>query len=112
MTLDIPAIVLLHGACAVVYGVLAALILARRPLSRTGAWLMFACSVTSMKRKKFEKCMMPAMSVSENSTARVSLNWYAMGFHQGLTVSDRCRHVGEFGDTAEEFVKVGEQIAG
>ena len=48
MTLDIPAIVVLHGACAVVYALLAALILARPPLSRTGAWLAFACAATAI----------------------------------------------------------------
>jgi putative PEP-CTERM system histidine kinase len=44
---DLPAIVLLYAACAVVYGGVTALILARPPLSRTGAWLAFACAVTS-----------------------------------------------------------------
>ncbi|HEY4172593.1 MAG TPA: XrtA/PEP-CTERM system histidine kinase PrsK [Rhodopila sp.] len=48
MTPDIPAIVVLHGACAVVYAALALLILARPPLSRTGGWLAFACAVTAL----------------------------------------------------------------
>jgi putative PEP-CTERM system histidine kinase len=48
MTPDLPAIVVLHAACAVVYAVLAALILARPPLSRTGAWLAFACAATAV----------------------------------------------------------------
>jgi putative PEP-CTERM system histidine kinase len=48
MTLEIPAIVVLHGACAVVYALLATLILARPPLSRTGAWLAFACAATAI----------------------------------------------------------------
>ncbi|MEA2772940.1 MAG: hypothetical protein QOD93_5902 [Acetobacteraceae bacterium] len=48
MTLDIPAIAVLHGVCAAVYALLAALILARPPLSRTGAWLTFACAVTAI----------------------------------------------------------------
>jgi hypothetical protein len=47
MITDIPAIVALHGACAFVYAGLAALILARPPLSRTGAWLAFACAMTA-----------------------------------------------------------------
>ena len=47
MSSDIPAIVVLHGSCAVVYGLLAALILARPPLSRTGGWLVFACLMTA-----------------------------------------------------------------
>ena len=45
---NIPAIVLLHAACAVVYGVLAALILGRTTLSRTGGWLAFACAITAV----------------------------------------------------------------
>jgi putative PEP-CTERM system histidine kinase len=53
MTSDIPAIVVLHGACAVVYALLAALILARPPLSRTGAWLAFACAVTAIWAASF-----------------------------------------------------------
>jgi putative PEP-CTERM system histidine kinase len=48
MTLDIPAIAVLHGVCAAVYALLAALILTRPPLSRTGAWLTFACAVTAI----------------------------------------------------------------
>ncbi len=45
---DIPVIVLLHGGCAVIYGVLTALILARSPLSRTGGWLSLACAATAI----------------------------------------------------------------
>jgi putative PEP-CTERM system histidine kinase len=40
-------LVVLHGACAVVYAILSALIVARRPVSRTAAWLTFACLVTA-----------------------------------------------------------------
>ena len=47
MTPNIPAIVLLHGLCALTYGLLTALILARQPISRTGAWLAFACAATA-----------------------------------------------------------------
>lgn len=53
MTPDIPAIILLHAACAVVYGVLAALILARPPLSRTGGWLSLSCAVTAIWAASF-----------------------------------------------------------
>ncbi len=42
-----PATAVLHGGCAVLYGVLAALILVRRPGSRTGAWLAAACLFTA-----------------------------------------------------------------
>ena len=47
MTPHIPAIVLLHGVCALTYGMLTALILGRQPISRTGAWLAFACAATA-----------------------------------------------------------------
>jgi putative PEP-CTERM system histidine kinase len=47
MTPDIPTIVALHAVCAVVYAGLAALIVMRPPLSRTGAWLAFACVMTA-----------------------------------------------------------------
>jgi len=40
---------------------------------------MKAVSAPSMNRKKFEKCMIPAMSVSENSTRRVIWNSQVMG---------------------------------
>jgi putative PEP-CTERM system histidine kinase len=45
---NIPAVILLHAACAAVYAVLAALILARPPISRTGTWLAVACAVTAL----------------------------------------------------------------
>jgi putative PEP-CTERM system histidine kinase len=45
---NISAIVLLHGAGAVVYSLLAALILARPPISRTGMWLALACAITAV----------------------------------------------------------------
>jgi putative PEP-CTERM system histidine kinase len=47
MSPDIPAIVVLHGVCAAVYVVLAVLVLARPPVSRTGAWLVLACVMTA-----------------------------------------------------------------
>ncbi len=47
MIVDLPATVLLHGLCAAVYGLLAILILARPPLSRTGGWLTLACLITA-----------------------------------------------------------------
>jgi putative PEP-CTERM system histidine kinase len=47
MIFELPVFVVLHGACALVYAVLAALVLVRPPLSRTGAWLALACLVTA-----------------------------------------------------------------
>jgi putative PEP-CTERM system histidine kinase len=50
---DFPAIVLLHGACAAAYAILATLILARPPISRTGALLAFACACTAVWAASF-----------------------------------------------------------
>jgi hypothetical protein len=47
MIFELPVFVVLHGACALVYAVLAALVLVRPPLSRTGAWLALACLATA-----------------------------------------------------------------
>ncbi len=47
MSLEFSALVVLHGACAFVYTLLSALIVVRRPLSRTAAWLALACLVTA-----------------------------------------------------------------
>ncbi len=48
MTQNGSASVLLYGAGAVIYALMAGLILARRPLSRTGMWLVVACAVTAV----------------------------------------------------------------
>jgi putative PEP-CTERM system histidine kinase len=48
MSVDFTAMVVLHGGCAFVYAILCALIVVRRPLSRTGGWLAFACLVTAL----------------------------------------------------------------
>jgi len=47
MILELPALVLLHAGCAVLYVGLAVLILLRRPPSRTAIWLAGACLVTA-----------------------------------------------------------------
>src|ERR1700761_4290285 len=47
MIQSLPALVLPHAGCAVLYLGLAVLILARRPWSRTGVWLAGACVVTA-----------------------------------------------------------------
>jgi putative PEP-CTERM system histidine kinase len=48
MNFDFSALVVLHGGCALVYAILCALILVRRPLTRTAAWLALACLVTAL----------------------------------------------------------------
>jgi putative PEP-CTERM system histidine kinase len=47
MILQLPVYAVLYGACATVYGLLGALILARPPLSRAGLWLLMGCAVTA-----------------------------------------------------------------
>jgi putative PEP-CTERM system histidine kinase len=47
MITDIPAVALLHGLCAAVFVVLAALILLRGQASSTGIWLAGCCTVTA-----------------------------------------------------------------
>jgi putative PEP-CTERM system histidine kinase len=47
MGFDPSAMVVLHAGCVVVYIALCALIVVRRPLSRTAAWLALACLVTA-----------------------------------------------------------------
>lgn len=47
MSIDLSTMVVLHAGCAAVYALLSALILMRRPLSRTGLWLALACLVTT-----------------------------------------------------------------
>jgi putative PEP-CTERM system histidine kinase len=82
MGLNIPAIVLLHGACAAVYGVLAALILARPPLSRTGAWLAFACGVTAIWTGMFALAwQVPAGHLAGWLEVGRSAAWYGFILH-------------------------------
>nr|WP_294552481.1 XrtA/PEP-CTERM system histidine kinase PrsK [uncultured Rhodopila sp.] len=47
MILQVPAVAVLYGGCAAVYGLLALLILARPPVSRAGVWLGLGCLVTA-----------------------------------------------------------------
>lgn len=47
MSLEMPAMVVLHGACGAIYAVLAALILLKRGQSRTGIYLAAAALVTA-----------------------------------------------------------------
>jgi putative PEP-CTERM system histidine kinase len=82
MTPDIPAIVLLHGFCALVYGVLAALILARPPPSRTGAWLAFACAVTAVWAATFALAwQFPVGRVAAWMEVGRSAAWYGFILH-------------------------------
>ena len=48
MSFDFPAMVVLHAGCVLVYAILCALILIRRPLTRTAAWLALASLTTAL----------------------------------------------------------------
>src|SRR6516162_5978809 len=72
-----------------------------------------------MYRKKFEKCMIPAISVSENSTCRVSLNLQATFhcplndgfFDKGFAMLQRFRDGCKTRDGLKQRVEVAKQIA-
>jgi putative PEP-CTERM system histidine kinase len=82
MTLDLPAIVVLHGACAVTYALLAALILARPPLSRTGAWLVFACAMTTLWAATFALTWQaPVRGLTSWLEVGRSAAWYGFILH-------------------------------
>jgi putative PEP-CTERM system histidine kinase len=79
---DIPVIVLLHGACAVVYGLLAALTLASAPLSRTGAWLVLACLVTATWAASFAlSWQLPIGGLAAWMEVGRSAAWYGFILH-------------------------------
>ncbi len=79
---NIPAIVLLHGACAAVYAVLAALILARPPISRTGVWLALACGCTAIWAAMFAlSWQFPAGRVVAWLEVGRSAAWYGFILH-------------------------------
>jgi len=48
MIMGVPVIVVVYGGCGVLYALLTALIVGRRPRSRTGIWLAGACFVTAL----------------------------------------------------------------
>jgi putative PEP-CTERM system histidine kinase len=82
MNPDIPAIVVLHGACAVVYGLLAALILLRQPLSRTGGWLALACIVTAAWAATFALAWQaPVLHLANWLEVGRSAAWYGFILH-------------------------------
>jgi putative PEP-CTERM system histidine kinase len=78
----VPAIVLLHAVCAVVYALLAALILLRRPLSATGGWLAFACLLTACWATMFALAwQMPVLHIASWLEIGRSAAWYGFILH-------------------------------
>ncbi len=62
---------MLHGACAAVYGLVGLLVLARPPVSRTGAWLALACAGTA--------CWAAAIAVSSRIPLGQLSAWLEIG---------------------------------
>jgi putative PEP-CTERM system histidine kinase len=82
MTPDIPTIVVLHVVCAVVYAGLAGLIFMRPPLSRTGAWLAFACVMTAIWAATFAAAWQsPVGRVAAWLEIGRSAAWYGFILH-------------------------------
>jgi len=82
MSVGIPAIVVLHAACAIVYTLLAALILSRRPLSRTGGWLAFACAATAIWAATFAFAWLaPVIRLASWLEVGRSAAWYGFILH-------------------------------
>lgn len=78
----IPAIVLLHALCATVYALLAGLVLSRRPVSRTGAWLVVACAATAAWAGAIAATwQMPFSGIAGWLEIARSAAWYAFIFH-------------------------------
>jgi len=79
---DIPAIVLLHGACSVAYAVLATAILLRRPLGRTDAWLALACAMTAAWTGVFALAWrIPLLPLADWLEVGRSACWYGFILH-------------------------------
>jgi putative PEP-CTERM system histidine kinase len=82
MITDLPAIVILHGICAVVYALLTALTLARPPLSRTGIWLAVACAMTAVWATTFALAwQVPVARLASWLEIGRSAAWYGFILH-------------------------------
>jgi putative PEP-CTERM system histidine kinase len=82
MTPSGSASVLLYGAGAVIYAMLTGLILARSPLSRTGAWLVLACAVTAICAATFALAwQLPLGRMAAWLEVGRSAAWYGFIFH-------------------------------
>nr|WP_294523660.1 XrtA/PEP-CTERM system histidine kinase PrsK [uncultured Rhodopila sp.] len=100
--LDVPLIVPLHGACALVYGLLALLVLARPPLSRTGAWLVMGCLGTA--------CWAAAVAASWRFPLGQVAGWLEIGrgaAWYGFILHLYRRSAGDDGQLAAAFKTMG-----
>src|SRR6185437_2622985 len=79
---DPSAIVVLHGLCAVLYVLLAALVLTRRPISRSGALLILACVLTALWSAAFTFLWYsPTTGVAAWLEIARSAAWYGFILH-------------------------------
>ncbi len=96
MLADVPAIILLHTACAAIYGVLVALILLHARLSRTGAILAGASLVTAIWAIAVAVHWSdPATGIAGWLELARSLAWYCFTLHLYRRTVSRERHLGQ-----------------
>jgi putative PEP-CTERM system histidine kinase len=81
MTFHAPAMALLHGGCALLYGALATLILVRQQRSRTGLWLAAACLVTAAWAAAVAALPAPLEGVPAWLELARSAAWYGFILH-------------------------------
>jgi putative PEP-CTERM system histidine kinase len=81
MIFHAPAMALLHGGCALLYTVLAALILMRQQRSRTGLWLAGACLVTAIWAAAVAVSPTPSEGVSAWLELARAAAWYGFILH-------------------------------
>jgi len=101
MPLHLPVISVLHGACALLYGGLASLILIRHQRSRTGLWLAGACLVTTLWAVSVAIRPVPSNAVSNWLGLASSVAWCGFILHlYRRTVTIRRQLVQTFVTTA------------
>jgi putative PEP-CTERM system histidine kinase len=75
------AMALLHGGCALLYAALAALIVVRQQLSRTGLWLVAACVATAVWAAAVAVSPVPFTGVPAWLELARSAAWYGFILH-------------------------------
>ncbi|MGE0417732.1 MAG: XrtA/PEP-CTERM system histidine kinase PrsK [Acetobacteraceae bacterium] len=80
MTMNLPAMSLLYGACALIYAGLTVLILARKPRSATGLWLALACAMTALWAGSVATRWLPGTIAAWLELVR-SVAWYGFILH-------------------------------
>ena len=82
MSFNFPAMMTLHGGGAAIYAILCGLILVRRPLSRSAAWLALACLITALWAAAVVLCpSTPTSGLPGWLELARSAAWYAFILH-------------------------------